>query len=381
MRRLVIAIVLMWTTIAVSAQPPHQMGQLFEVRIAWDRQSGDDAPYQSFQIETYAWWHPTPGTMTWSGMCDPIVFESTRTICTTRLDRAQTIRIRRASLTCTEPNGMPCISAASDPVVVAGGTVPGQDPPGPFIVTTMRELPKPGNGGGSMPASLVGTPVDRSELADSTTFTKTGAVAGNYFVISFASFLGVGLSSVDDGGSVLDWQRAVVKAGANDQVEIWYARITASGDYTVTVDLVGSGAAISGAMVEVDGLPVSGALDKTASADSSGTSVLSGSTGTLAQADEILFAAMTHDGSNPSITEEGGWTLLFEQEDNNNRQSFAFVYKVTSATTAEEHDWTIGQSVNAHGVIMSLKADGGAPPAAFAPPFARRYQMASRKVR
>lgn len=197
-----------------------------------------------------------------------------------------------------------------------------------------------------------------STLAATPSFSLTGVTAGNALFMLFSTFQGLGADTAFDG--VNTWARAVAfDDGGNNQIAIWRALNVASGNVTVAAGATGA-AAVSGVLVEVSGLATSGADDRTATATSpSTTSVVSGTTATTQHANEILFGAMTHDGGAPTITEAGGWTLLFEQEDNNNRQCGSFVYQLVSATGAYDHTWTIGSAVNGIGCLATFADTSG----------------------
>lgn len=197
-----------------------------------------------------------------------------------------------------------------------------------------------------------------SVIAATQAFSLAGVGAGNALFMLFSTYQGLGADTVSDG--VNTWARAIAEDdGGNNQCAIWRALNVASGSVTVTAGATG-GAAVSGVLVEVSGLATVGADDKTASALSpSTTSVVSGTTATTTTANEILFAVMTHDGTTPSITEEGGWTLLFEQENNNDRQCGSFVYRIVSATGTYGTTWTIGSAVNGVGAIATFADTGG----------------------
>lgn len=116
------------------------------------------------------------------------------------------------------------------------------------------------------------------------------------------------------------------------------------------------------AAVAMSGVLTSSVLDvlTTEGADTSQPWTLS--SGTLAQADEIVFGFVGSDsgGSSDTFTEGSGMTKLGEVVDSNLYWTGALAYVVVSATTARVQSWTnSGGGSNSTQLVSSFKASGG----------------------
>lgn len=187
----------------------------------------------------------------------------------------------------------------------------------------------------------------------------SNVTAGNLLVALFSSFQGVGTPSVTGGGT---WAFADAHDdGGNNQVEGWAAPNATGGATTVTINLPGAGAAITGSILEISGAPTSSPVAQTNSAASPSTTSVSSGAITTTQAVTLLLAAMTHDGVSLSITPDtgAGWTEDYDQENNDTLQCFNGVHIPKSATGTYSHTWTIGSAVNGLGIIFAIKEDSG----------------------
>lgn len=145
--------------------------------------------------------------------------------------------------------------------------------------------------------------------------------AGNLIVVSIHwAAIARTLSSVVDSAGNTYYEAVTVDTDTGVALSIWYAMNCVGGANTVTVTW--SGATISTiAIHEYSGLLTSGALDKTASADSggvAGTSASSGSTATTTVATELVF------GATASANNAGGFTAgadFTERTDNARHES------------------------------------------------------------
>lgn len=109
----------------------------------------------------------------------------------------------------------------------------------------------------------------------------------------------------------------------------------------------------------VTGLATSGTLDRTGS--NSGTAAntwTSGTTGTLAQADEILLSVAMNSGGRTN-TPATNWTELADALD---ADSVAYVvqYRIVSATTALDEGGTLSGSANYSAAVATYKGSSGA---------------------
>lgn len=92
--------------------------------------------------------------------------------------------------------------------------------------------------------------------------------------------------------------------------------------------------------------------------------------GTLAQANEVIFAVMTGAtrGGTVTITGDGTYTELVNNGDNGTSQMGQAQYKIVATTTSDQADWTIsgdtgGGQFTKVSILISLKEAGGSPPA------------------
>lgn len=137
-------------------------------------------------------------------------------------------------------------------------------------------------------------------------------------------------------GEVVD----TVGSGAQGLVGIFYKENHPGGNIKVTIDPNGTSSDIDFTVSVVSGAVTSGSLDKAVSdVDYSANNI---SSGTLAQADEILFAICTHQTGTQTLTPDtaGGWTQIGENEDNSSGQCYNAQYKIVASTTSEVADWT-----------------------------------------
>jgi hypothetical protein len=98
---------------------------------------------------------------------------------------------------------------------------------------------------------------------------------------------------------------------------------------------------------EVANLTGSPSFDKYAGDGASSATPTTGATATLAQADEIVFAAISTDqGNSDTITPTAGegWTPDAEDENGATVPAFNAVHKTVSATTAVSASWALGAS-------------------------------------
>lgn len=189
---------------------------------------------------------------------------------------------------------------------------------------------------------------DESDYAETASSASTLDVTG---VVHDASDLLVALASVfNSSGSTMTVSGSIngtftvatgspVLPDANSQAHIQYFENAAGGTETVTFDPVGASSDIDAVIAEVSGAATSGSLDQYVEAtgtmplSTAGTATVT--TATLAQANNIVFAVMTHTGdSTRTLTTGTGFTFIAEDEDNTTSQAIHTEYKLVSATDA-----------------------------------------------
>lgn len=143
----------------------------------------------------------------------------------------------------------------------------------------------------------------------------------------------------------------LVTAESVAQVQVNAFPNSAAGTVTVTCNPTGSSADIDLMLFEITGAVTSSPRDVNVTA--SGTTNSAGgnatvTTGTLAQADEILIAGMSHGDAGATLTQDtaDGFTLANENENNSTGQTFLFQYKIVTVTTSLAVDTAYGSAVS-----------------------------------
>lgn len=207
-------------------------------------------------------------------------------------------------------------------------------------------------------------------VAAGSTGTGHGTVAGDTITV-FGSATGVAdiVTGVTDSRG--NTYAAVTGASetTNFSASAWEALNTTalvSGVDTITLTYTSAlSQAINAIAVGCSGCKTSGAVDIGVSASAVSTSP-SVSSGTLAQASEVLFAYVIDTTTGGAITWSGGWTALAGSVQSGANHISAAAYQVVSATTAVTAGGTITSATWAI-LAMSLKAVAGVSPGAGLP--------------
>lgn len=179
---------------------------------------------------------------------------------------------------------------------------------------------------------------------DSFSFS-TQPTVGNTIVVVACPWNGSNdhaLTASDNQSNTYDNAGQVTKAEGELRSAIVIAPITtSSGTHTVTVDFTGN---IDGSwsVFEVEGIKTTSPLDKSATnSQASGggpsTSITTGSTGTLSQADQFCVAVATinaYPDSDINVGHPAGWTARLTEDDSSTYIGGGAATLVTSATTA-----------------------------------------------
>ena len=198
--------------------------------------------------------------------------------------------------------------------------------------------------------------------------------AGNMIVVLVSAWRSsaANISSVTDNQGNT-YTKAIDRNGGNgglSEASIWYCASigSPSGIHTITTNAT---AGVDNYIVviasEVSGQDTSAPLDASTSAAISTTGdVATGTTGTLSQANEIVFIAASVSGSSSNITIDtpATYTRIGVQQDSNTYIGFEGSYKIVAATTAVVGQWShdnTGQD-EASGVIATFKAAAGGDP-------------------
>lgn len=140
------------------------------------------------------------------------------------------------------------------------------------------------------------------------------------------------------------------------KVTLAYFYNTAAGTPTVTFNTTGIGYFF---ICEVTNA-IASPLDVSVNADGASGTAHSLASGTLAQADEVIFAiAGGYVGGTIAITADPTYTELVMQDDNNTNVGGQAQYKIVSSTASDTADWTWASAAPTLKALMSLKVTAG----------------------
>lgn len=215
-------------------------------------------------------------------------------------------------------------------------------------------------------ATNIGSSVSQA----STTLAFPGAVtAGSTLVAMGFSYNDTGVAitapAVSDGTNGAWTVRFIqnsISIDLNISAFIAYFQNSAGG-VTPTVTWDPSGSAFMGGfwIGEVTGAAAASVDVTPAISVQTATTAFSIASGTLAQANEIIFAVMSSDFPNArTITPDATYTQAVEFEDNAASQAGNAQYKIVASTTSDTADWTIsGAAANGISGLVSFKDSGG----------------------
>jgi hypothetical protein len=140
---------------------------------------------------------------------------------------------------------------------------------------------------------------------------------------------------------------------------IAYAENVANANTTVTVT-TSSGSYLTLVLVEVSGIKTSTSLDQSNQNNASSGSTWDSGNITTTENDEILFGMVTHENGNISLTEDGAFTVLQEEEDGATNMPINAHYRIVSSTLTESSSGTLGSSIyDWWSGIASFEAEAG----------------------
>lgn len=209
---------------------------------------------------------------------------------------------------------------------------------------------------------------------DSTTLAYSGAVAaGSTLVAGGFDFNSTGPVTAPAVSDTVNGAWTVKKyafqSGTNG-IECWLATFenTAAGTPTVTWNPAAASADMGGWFIaEITSATTPTSVDVVPAVNQTTGLTPSITSGTLAQANEILIAVMTGDTNTGTVTiagdAAGGWTDLVNQPDNSSSQMGAAQYKIVASTSSDTADWTItdsgGTGKDKISILISIKAAAG----------------------
>lgn len=158
------------------------------------------------------------------------------------------------------------------------------------------------------------------------------------------------------------YQLAAELVEDTNRVSIFYAQnITGGASHIVTCDPSGTGIYGCFSIFEVAGCATSGVLDKsvTTTFSTSSTTVAGPSTGTLAQADEILFGCVTSDAIPGTPAFAGAWTS-YRRDDSGSDNHGGAGYLIVSSTASTTYTYNKDTNTDlTPAAIVSFKDGGG----------------------
>ena len=210
------------------------------------------------------------------------------------------------------------------------------------------------------------TQIGRASGANSAASASIAVQAGDLIVVPCAIFNTGGTSptaTVSDGTNGTYSVGPATENSGDGFIECHYFENSAAASITVTVDPSGSSADIDAWVVVVRGAKTSGAYKGALSGTNTSTSsTMTRSTGTLDQADNIVFAIGTHDNTDIGLTADGTHTPIGENENNGSGQAYLAEYIIVSSTTSVTSTIAIGDSRSwwiAQAVFEAAAGGGG----------------------
>lgn len=181
----------------------------------------------------------------------------------------------------------------------------------------------------------------------------TSGTSNNFgSVITAGRTLVVGMSIWDAAGtntvtSVTDtlgntYSQVATVTETTHKLYIFRAFNVLGGTNAVTVNLSGS-SDLTFAATEIDTVPITNPND--ASNSATGTSTTPSVSVTTVNSAPQVFGVFAHDGTNRTLTEGSGWTMLAENEGGSANMPLAWMYQAYASSGAKTVNGTIGTGV------------------------------------
>jgi hypothetical protein len=167
--------------------------------------------------------------------------------------------------------------------------------------------------------------------------------AGNLIVCGVGAYNGVTTCTASDNQGNT-WAQAVqrLSGGTGERSSLHYAvATTSSGTFTVTVNPSGASSDITIVIAEFSGNASSSVLGNTNNGGGTSTSPSSGSVSTT-ESGELVVGNVSHAGSDRTITEGGGWTLIREDEGGSAHMPISMIYQIVPSASSVTATWTLG---------------------------------------
>lgn len=194
----------------------------------------------------------------------------------------------------------------------------------------------------------------------------TGVAAGNLMLVWAAVFPGATLTATCTDNQGNTYAQSYIQNDTTTGIMIfsYYAKNIVGGSVTVTVDPAGASSDITLVIAEISGADTTAPADQVATNRNNGTAPSVAVT--TSTPGEGYFAMVSHDGTNRTLTEAGGWTLINESEGGSSDMPISVIWQLAAAGTVTA-SWTIGTgAVNWVAGQASFLA-GSAPAAPFIP--------------
>lgn len=199
--------------------------------------------------------------------------------------------------------------------------------------------------------------------------TALTTTSGNLLVVGTiddSGVIGNGVTGITDskGNTYTALTQQVSGSTQGKLFSIWYARnIVGGASHVLSVAFtLASASNVSWFVHEVSGCDQTAPADKVSTAATgTGTTATSGTTGTLAQADEYVFSLFNHLGASVGLTAGAGYTLAPGTGVGPTDMRGIAEYRVVAATTALAPTLTIGASREWIALTATFKGAVAAP--------------------
>jgi hypothetical protein len=207
--------------------------------------------------------------------------------------------------------------------------------------------------------------------------------ANNLILCAVSAYNGVTTCTVSDNqGNTWAQARQQLSGGTGERSSLHYAvATTASGTFTVTADPSGASSDITIVIAEFSSMATSSVLGNVNSGTGTSTAPSSGAASTTV-ANELVVGVLSHAGSDRTLTEAGGWTLIQEDEGGSAHMPISMIYQQPAGTGSYTASWTIGTgSVEWMAVVSCFKPAAGAAATSDVAPFTRMRAFSGLIVR
>lgn len=194
---------------------------------------------------------------------------------------------------------------------------------------------------------------------DSTSLTFDSTPGwGNAILVFFTTYGATTVHSVVDnkGNSYAQAKQQDISANAEGTALWWSKNIMSSATFTVTVNPGGSSCDCTLVIAEFSGVDPLADVYATNAATGDSTAPASGNVTTPANS-YLLAALLTHGNTNRTLTENGSWSLIAENEGGTSNIPASAIYRVPTSGTYGA-SWTIGTGSSSYAAIIAAFVPG-----------------------